>query len=226
MPTVLITGASRGIGLRFAQSYAEDGWRVIAGCRQPEKCRELKEMSDKVAIHRLDVTDGLQVASLARELAEERIDLLINNAGVYGPRVGFGETDYDEWLEVFKVNTLAPLRVAERFVDLVAAGEQRLIVNVSSQMGSIADNTSGSSYIYRSSKAALNMVTKGLSVDLAERGIRVIAVHPGWVQTDMGGQGASITAEESVAGLRKVFETLPPDVSGRFYSYNGKELPW
>ena len=226
MPTVLITGASRGIGLEFVRSFAADAWSVHACCRQPEKAAALEAVEGEVSVHRLDVTVGLRVAGLARELADEPIDLLLNNAGIYGPRTGFAQTDYDEWGPVFRVNTMAPLRMAERFVAQVATSERKLIANISSKMGSIGDNARGGSYIYRSSKAALNMVTKSLSVDLAERGIAVVAFHPGWVQTDMGGPDAAITTAESVAGMRAVIERLGPADNGKFFNYDGGEIPW
>jgi NAD(P)-dependent dehydrogenase (short-subunit alcohol dehydrogenase family) len=229
MPTVLITGANRGIGLEFTSSFADQGWTVHACCRQPDKAEALMELSEgavgNVALHRLDVTDGLKVASLARELAGEPIDILLNNAGVMGPKTGFGETDYDDWLPVFTVNTLAPMRMAERFADQVAKSERKLIVNMSSRMGSVAEN-SGGSYIYRSSKAALNMVSKGLAEDLAGQGITVVVFHPGWVQTDMGGAGAAISPQDSVAGMRAVIERLTPADTGKFFNYDGAELPW
>ena len=226
MPTVLITGANRGIGLEFARVFAADGWNVHACCRQPEKAAKLKALAGEVSVHRLDVTNGLQVAGLARELAEEPIDLLLNNAGIYGPRTGFAQTDYDEWAPVFQVNVMAPLRMAERFVRQVAGSERKLIANISSKMGSIGDNARGGSYIYRSSKAALNMVVKSLSIDLAGRGIAVVAFHPGWVQTDMGGPEASLTVAESVAGMRAVIEHLGPADNGKFFNYDGSEIPW
>ncbi len=226
MPTVLITGANRGIGLEFARVFAADGWNVHACCRQPEKAAKLKALAGEVSVHRLDVTNGLQVAGLARELAEEPIDLLLNNAGIYGPRTGFAQTDYDEWAPVFQVNVMAPLRMAERFVRQVAGSERKLIANISSKMGSIGDNARGGSYIYRSSKAALNMVVKSLSVDLAGRGISVVAFHPGWVQTDMGGSEAALTVAESVAGMRAVIEGLGPADNGKFFNYDGSEIPW
>ncbi len=226
MPTVLITGANRGVGLEFTRSFAADGWRVHACARNVEKAKKLRGVAGEVISHKLDVTNGLKVASLARELAEEPLDLLINNAGVYGPRTGFGETDYDEWLDVLQVNTLAPLRVVERFVGLLERGEGGTVVNISSIMGSIASNTSGGAYIYRSSKAALNMVTKSLANDLAGRGITVVSFHPGWVKTDMGGSGADITAAESVAGMRQVIAGLTPADNGHFFNYDGKPLPW
>ena len=226
MPTLLITGANRGIGLEFVRSYAGDGWRVHACCRHPEKAKALKAIPGDIELHRLDVTDGLRVASLARELAGEPIDLLINNAGVYHPRRGFGETDYDDWVEELKINTLAPMRMAERFVEHLAASERKLIVNISSGLGSIALNNDGGSYMYRSSKAALNMVVKGLSADLGDRGIIVTAQSPGWVQTDMGGGQADLSPEESIVFMRKTIDNLTLAQSGHFFGHDGTERPW
>jgi NAD(P)-dependent dehydrogenase (short-subunit alcohol dehydrogenase family) len=223
---VLITGANRGIGLEFVKSFAVDGWRVHACARNVEKSKEVRALSGDVVCHKLDVTNGLKVASLARELVEEPLDLLINNAGVYGPRTGFGETDYEEWANVLQVNTLAPLRMVERFVGLIEKGERKTVVNISSKMGSIAQNTSGGSYIYRSSKAALNMVTKSLSNDLAGRGFTVVSFHPGWVATDMGGEGAEISPDESVAGMRRVIDGLITTDNGKFFNYDGVEIQW
>jgi NAD(P)-dependent dehydrogenase (short-subunit alcohol dehydrogenase family) len=227
MPTMLITGANRGLGLEFTRSYAADGWRVHACCRQPEKAKTLKEVSGDVEIHRMDVTDGLRVAAVERSLNEEAIDLLINNAGVFGPRKGrLGNIAYDDWLQVFEINVMGPLRVCEQMCERVAASDRKQIVNISSKMGSITGTEGGNQYIYRSSKAALNMVSKNLSIDLRDLGVSVIAVHPGWVRTDMGGPEADISPEESVAGLRAVIDNAGPEASGRFFSYDGEELPW
>jgi NAD(P)-dependent dehydrogenase (short-subunit alcohol dehydrogenase family) len=229
MPTVLITGANRGIGLALARGYAAEGWRLHACCRHPDKAEDLKalkvEAGERVAIHRLDVTDGLKVASLSRELADEAIDLLINNAGVSG-RGGFGETDYDRWQAVFAVNSFAPLRLAEHFVEQIARGERKLIVNISSKMGSIAANVNSDSIVYRASKTALNQISKCLSVALGPRGITVVVFHPGWVSTDMGGAEAPVTPEDSAAGIRSVIERVTPADNGRFFNYDGEELPW
>jgi NAD(P)-dependent dehydrogenase (short-subunit alcohol dehydrogenase family) len=230
MPTVLITGANRGIGLALARGYAAEGWRVHACCRHPDKAKDLKalqaEVEDRLAVHRLDVTDGLKVASLARELAKEAIDLLINNAGVSGPRSGFGETDYDRWQPVIGVNSFAPLRMAERFVEQVARSERKLIVNISSKMGSIAANVGSNSIIYRASKAALNQVSKSMAMALGPRGITVIVFHPGWVSTDMGGSEAPVTPADSAAGMRVVIDGVTAADNGRFFNYDGEELPW
>ena len=226
MPDLLITGANRGIGLEFVRSFAADGWAVHACCRRPDKAKQLNAVEGAVIRNKLDVTDGLQVASLARAMIDTPLDILINNAGVYGERVGFGETDYDAWLDVFKVNALAPMRMVERFVDHVEKSERKLIVNISSRMGSIADNMRGGSHVYRSSKAALNMITKGLANDLAPRGITVVSFHPGWVQTDMGGENALISTTESVAAMRKAIERITPEDTGSFFNYDGSPLPW
>ncbi len=230
MPTVMITGANRGIGLAFARGYAAEGWRVLACCRDPGNAKDLdalKEGSeDRVAIHRLDVTDELNVDSLAQKLAGEAIDVLINNAGVIGPRDGFAETDFDRWQPVFAVNSFAPLCVAERFVEQVARSERKLIVNISSKMGSIAANVKSNSIIYRASKAALNQISKCLAMALGPRGITVIVFHPGWVSTDMGGAEAAVTPEDSAAGIRAVIAGATAADNGRFFNYDGEELPW
>ncbi|WP_020592300.1 SDR family oxidoreductase [Kiloniella laminariae] len=226
MPTVLITGANKGIGLAFAKSFAVDGWKVHACCRQPDKAVDLKSIEGNVALHKLEVTDGLRLAGLAREIVDEPIDILINNAGYFGPRLPFGETDYDDWAYTFLVNSMGPLRMAEHFVEHVARSERRLIVNISSKMGSLAANESGGGYVYRSSKAALNMVSKSLAIDLQEKGVSVITVHPGHVQTDMGGEDAPVSISKSVSGLRKVIANVTEADTGKFYNYDGSIIPW
>jgi NAD(P)-dependent dehydrogenase (short-subunit alcohol dehydrogenase family) len=224
--TILITGANRGLGLEFTRSYAADGWRVHACCRHPEKAKDLSKAAGDVVVHKLDVIDGLRVASLARELADERIDILINNAGVFHAGNDFGNIDYEDWVEELKVNTIAPARLAERFVAQIAASERKLIVNITSGMGSIANTTSGGSVVYRSSKAGLNMVVKCLSLEFAKHGITVVAISPGWVATDMGGAKAELSPAESIAKMRQVIDRLTPADSGRFFNQDGDERPW
>ncbi len=225
--TILITGANRGLGLQFAKQYADDGWRVHATCRDPDAAEALNAAaSDRLTVHRLDIRDGAQVAAFARALAGEPIDVLLNNAGVIGDRGAFGATDYAVWHETLGTNTLAPMRMAEAFADHVAASARKQMVFVSSRMGSIGDNGSGGSYVYRSSKAALNAVVKSLSIDLAARGVTAVAFHPGWVSTDMGGPNATIAPAESVGGMRAVIERLTPADYGRFLDYDGSEIPW
>jgi NAD(P)-dependent dehydrogenase (short-subunit alcohol dehydrogenase family) len=226
MPTALITGANRGLGLAFTGSYAADGWQVHACCRYPDKAQDLKAMAANVIRHRLDVTNELHIAGLARELSAEPIDLLINNAGIYGPKKPLGDTDVEAWARVMAVNMMAPLRLAERLTEHIVRSELKRVVNISSRLGSIAENDSGGDYPYRTSKAALNMVTRGLAADLADRGVTVVSMNPGWVRTDMGGQQARLSPEESVAKMRAVIDALIPEQSGRFYSHDGSEIPW
>lgn len=230
MPTALITGASRGLGLEFVRQYADAGWRVHACCRNPEAAAALGALAGAskgaVQVHALDVADFAQIERLGAALGGEAIDLLLNNAGVYARDADLGRLEYGAWERSFRVNTMAPVRMAEAFVEHVARSQRRLIVSITSLMGSIGDNGSGGSYAYRSSKAALNMANKSLSIDLRDRGITAVVLHPGWVKTDMGGPGAPIEALESVTGMRKVIERLTPDDSGKFFDYEGEELPW
>jgi NAD(P)-dependent dehydrogenase (short-subunit alcohol dehydrogenase family) len=220
MPTVLITGANRGLGLAFAQSYAADGWRVIATAREPERTTTLGTLPGDVSVHALEVSDEAQLDKLARALRAEPIDVLINNAGVRG------ETDTPGWLRTFAVNSIAPLRVAQALMPCLQRGERKVIASITSGLGSIGDNTSGGSYAYRSSKAALNMAMKSLSVELAPRGFSVFVISPGWVQTDMGGGGAPLTPAESIAGMRRVIDAAGPAQNGKFLHYDGREYPW
>ena len=227
MPSVLISGAGRGLGLEFARQYAAAGWSVIATLRDPAKGAALSSLGRAVEVHLLDVADRRQIARLAGELKGRAIDLLLCNAGIAGPRgAKFGATDYAAWEDMLRVNVMGPMAMAEAFVDHVAASTRKLIVMISSRMGSIGSNTSGGSFDYRSSKAALNAITKSLAIDLAGSGIAVIAVHPGWVKTDMGGSGATLSADDSVGRLRALIERQGLAESGRFYNYDGAELPW
>jgi len=226
VPSILVTGANRGLGLALARSFAADGWRVHACCRQVEKAKSLKALKGDIHVHRLDVTDSLQVANLARSLRDESIDLLINNAGLLGSASPFGKVDFDDWLEVFAVNAMAPLRLAERFVDHLAGSDLKIIVNMSSTMGSISENASGGRYIYRSTKAALNMVVRSMAIDLEPRGITVIALHPGWARTDMGGASAPLSPDESVADLRRLIGRLGLEDSGKFFNHDGSQIGW
>ncbi|MCH7635477.1 MAG: SDR family oxidoreductase [Proteobacteria bacterium] len=226
MPTVLITGANRGIGLEFARQYAEAGYRVHAACRTPESADALGSLGKGVKLHALDVTDHAGIEALAAGLEGEAIDIVINNAGIYGDQQELGKIDYAAWEEVMRVNTLAPLKMAECFLPHLEAGKMKMIASLTSRMGSIAENDAGGVYIYRSSKAALNAAARSLALDLAPRGITVIVFHPGWVKTDMGGAGALIDAETSVGGMRAVIKGAGPKDSGRFFNYDGTEVPW
>lgn len=231
MPSALITGANRGLGLEFARQYLTDGWQVYAACRDPDSASELSRLHDasghQLRLLAMDVTDPASVKAAAAELDGQAIDLLLNNAGIIGPRgQTIGNMDYDAWAKVLDVNTMGPMRVAEGFVDHVARGDRKLIITLTSGMGSLGDNTSGGSIAYRSSKAAVNMVMRSLAIDLAARSITCVVVNPGWVRTDMGGVNATLTPAESVTALRRLIETLGPAQSGKFFNYNGREYAW
>lgn len=226
MPTVLITGASRGLGLEFARQYAGDGWSVIACCRNPAEATDLQAINGDKIVLALDVTKKAEVAALAAYLDETPLDLLINNAGIYGPNpCGVGDVTADVFDEVMQVNVYAMLRVIRALLNNVAMAQGK-IATMSSKMGSMTDNTSGGSYIYRASKAAVNAVMKSLSNDVAGQGVSVVTLHPGWVRTDMGGPNGLIDAPESVAGLRKVIDETNTQSTGRFVAYDGQEIPW
>jgi NAD(P)-dependent dehydrogenase (short-subunit alcohol dehydrogenase family) len=222
MPTILITGANRGLGLEFVRQYAEDGWRVLATVRDPLSGRATSEAGGEVYV--ADVTDDTSIRRLKSSLSGTTFDIVLNNAGTYGERQDFGSVDAAEFLRVIRTNTLAPLKLAETFADQLSG--RRIIAALSSKMGSITDNTSGGSYAYRASKAALNMVIKGLAVDLKPQEITTLALSPGWVRTDMGGPAAPLEASQAVAGLRAVLDRAGPDDSGKFFHFDGTELPW
>ena len=226
--TVFITGANRGIGLSLTELYLQQGDQVHATSRNLAESKELQALASTyttLTLHELDVTNYPHVAQLAKELPA--IDLLINNAGYYGPKgYGFGNTDVEEWRKVFEINTIAPLKLVEAFYPLLQAGSTKKIACISSKVGSMTENTSGGGYIYRSSKAALNSVVKSLSNDLTSEGFSVLALHPGWVRTAMGGPNALIETQTSAAGLAKVIAQSTQKNSGQFINYDGTQLPW
>jgi NAD(P)-dependent dehydrogenase (short-subunit alcohol dehydrogenase family) len=226
LPTVLITGANRGIGLELARQYAADGWSVIATCRALKDAGELKKIKGELRIETLDVTDRKRVEALAKKLKDVAIDVLLNNAGMLTGYEAFGKTDTESWLQTLHVNTVAPLQVAEAFIEHVARSDQKKIVSITSGMGSIGRGPNGGGYAYRSSKAGLNMVMATAANDLKPRKIVVGIISPGWVRTDMGGPSASISPKTSVDGIRKVIGKLAPKTSGRYFNYDGEEIPW
>ncbi|MEZ5489455.1 MAG: SDR family oxidoreductase [Gammaproteobacteria bacterium] len=230
MATILITGANRGIGLEFANQYLARGESVIATCRDPEQAAALQALQashPSLRIQQLDVSSDDSLHRFAAGLGGEAIDVFINNAGVYGPRsAGFGQVSEQDWLPVLRVNTVAPLIITQLLVDNFRHGQARKLVYVTSKMGSIEDNQSGGSYIYRSSKTALNQVVRSLAADLADDGLTAVVIHPGWVQTDMGGPNALIDAQTSVRGMVAVIDGLGTKDSGKFYNYDGNEIPW
>ena len=219
MPVVLITGANRGLGLEFARQYSEDGWEVVATVR--ESSAELDALG--VRVEKLDMSDLDAVAGFGKRI--ESLDLLVANAGTYGPKSVESPADARGWSETFAVNTIAPFLLAQAVLLQVSQARGKLIA-ISTKMGSIEDNTSGGFIAYRSSKAALNASWRSLAIDVRPRGIVAAMFHPGWVQTRMGGPSAPLEPEESVAGMRKVIAGLGPNQSGRFFADDGREVPW
>jgi NAD(P)-dependent dehydrogenase (short-subunit alcohol dehydrogenase family) len=237
MYTVLVTGASRGLGLEFVRAYAADGWKVIATCRNPAAAIDLKAAVGDITIRALDVVRMDQIQAVAAEFRSQPIDILINNAGIYGPRgesSSFGNIDVPGWLEVIGVNAIAPLKVTEAFLPHVEASSLKTMVFISSIAGSIAERGSrshhkrGGSYAYRSSKAALNAMVKSLGFDLSVRGVSVVALNPGWVKTDFGGgdDQAPLDPATSVVGMRQIISQSAPADNTTFRNYDGTVIPW
>lgn len=231
MKSVLITGANRGIGLEHARRYAERGARVWATARAPDDAEALKALA---LVHRgrfdilpYDAADQAAPHLLKEHLGDAPLDLLFANAGAMdGRRQSFGDVDAQAVLSLIQVNALAPLKLAEVLADNVAASERKVMAFQTSLMGSIADNGSGGAYGYRLSKVALNMVGRSVANDLRARGVIAVLLHPGWVRTRMGGPSGRIGVEDCVAGQQRLLDTLTSGHSGRFFNYDGRELPW
>lgn len=230
MRTVLITGANRGIGLEHVRRYAESGARVFAAARKPEEADDLAALAKRhaqIEVLAYDAMDDNASAALKGRIGAEPLDLMFANAGAMGTRrQGFGGVDTDAVLNLIHVNALAPLKLAEVFADNVAKSDRKVMAFQTSLMGSIADNGSGGAYAYRLSKVALNMVGKGVANDLRDRGVISVLLHPGWVRTRMGGPSGKISVEECVEGQQRILDTLTLEQSGRFFNYDGRELPW
>jgi NAD(P)-dependent dehydrogenase (short-subunit alcohol dehydrogenase family) len=240
MPTILITGTSRGLGLECVRQYAAADWQVLACARRPADSVDLVALAadypQRIRLLTLDVTDHAAVDRLAVALEATPIDVLLNSAGTMGSgsfaRDGlafgsFGNSDFEDWAQVFRLNVLGSMKMAEAFVTHVARSEQKKIVTLTSMLGSVANNRIGGLYAYRASKAAVNAIMKSMSIDLAKsHGIAATALHPGWVRTELGGPNADIDAATSVAGMRRVIDALTLANAGRFWVYDGSELPW
>jgi NAD(P)-dependent dehydrogenase (short-subunit alcohol dehydrogenase family) len=225
--TVLITGANRGLGLEFVKQYAIDNYEVIACARKLNKkdsLHKLQESYKNISIFPLDIQNFTSIDQLAKTL-KKPIDILINNAGVY-PDSSIDHIDYDAWLDAFKINTLAAFKMTKAFLPHLKKGDLKKVASLTSKMGSIDDNSGGGEYLYRSSKTALNMVMKSLSIDLKPYDLSLITLHPGWVRTDMGGPNGLIDADESVAGMKRQIDKLSVKTTGQFIAYDGKKIPW
>ncbi|MEQ8248308.1 MAG: SDR family oxidoreductase [Alphaproteobacteria bacterium] len=239
MPTILVSGANKGLGLGFATRFAADGWRVFAACRDPESAGDLHALADaaegRVQIDSLDVTDPASIDRYASCLSGEAVDILFNNAGIQGPQPqNFGNTDYDAWDRVIRTNVFGVMRMSEAFIGHVAASERKLIVNVSSGTSSIANKSAmtppghakGELYLYRSSKTALNMVSRCMAWELEPRGVAVVMLGPGWVRTALGSDAAKFSVDESVANCTPMIQSWSLSDNGKFYLYDGSEVPW
>ncbi|HIL16702.1 MAG TPA: SDR family oxidoreductase [Deltaproteobacteria bacterium] len=229
--TILITGASRGIGLELTRQYLTAGCFVVASCRNPGNSDELSglkhEYRDQLEVLQLDVTSREQLSHLDASLGSRPIDVLYCNAGVLGSKdLQLGTLEAEQWEEVFRVNAIAPIMVAQRMLPRIRKGNDKILAFLTSQLGSIGNNSSGGMYLYRSSKAALNAAVRSLAVDLSQEGIKVVLLHPGWVRTDMGGPNAPVSVEESVMGMRQVVKAIRQDQSGTFFNQSGEVLPW
>jgi len=240
MSSVLITGANRGLGLEFTRQYLKDGWEVHAFCRQPDKAAELNAMvadsRGNIHLREMDIGNKEQIEAAAKELKNLPIDLLINNAGIadgYGRGVyemkedpDIQNYDFAFWEEMMRINTLAPAKIIGAFLENIRAGRQKKIASLSSGLGSITNLSWAGKYGYCASKAGLNMVSKGLAEWLKSENIIVISLSPGWTRTAMGGPHATNSAEESVSGMRHVISGLTLAETGRFWNFDGEELPW
>ena len=230
MPTALVTGVNRGLGLEFIKQYSQAGWQVIGTCRDLGSAVEasgLADVASNIELYPLEVSSAEAIAGFADTLKGRPIDHLVLNAGVMAEQAQvLGELQQEDFVQAMSVNTVSPALMIQSFRDHVAASDRKLIVGMSSILGSIAGNSDGGLYSYRASKAGLNAVLKSAASDLAAEGITVIAMHPGWVQTDMGGEQATITTGVSISGMLKVFEGVGSADSGRFLAYDGSELPW
>lgn len=226
-PTVLITGANRGLGLGLARVYLEDGWQVIAALRQSSP--ELEALQNgRLEIHRLDLCNDAELEALATAFGERPLDVLIHNAGRMARpgHQGLGHFDRALWHDLFDINLFTPMRLTELFAGRLEQSGRGRIVTISSALGSIAENDAGGLYAYRASKAGVNALMKSLAVDLSGRGVIALALSPGWVRTDMGGQRADLDVETSVRGMKKVIDDLRPEDSGKFMAWDGRVLPW
>ena len=231
MPTLLITGANRGIGLELCKQYLNSGWDVHACCRNPKKAKELSQLADDnkktLTVHELEVTKEKQLDALKKALKDKPIDILLNNAGVFGADASeFGKTDEKVWEDAVAVNVIAPMKMMEHFVENVSISDKKIIASISSKMGSIEDNTSGGSYAYRSTKAALNAVMVSAAHDLRHLDITALILHPGWVRTDMGGPNGELSVDESAQKLRKILNDCDITDSGKFFDIDGTIIPW
>ncbi len=232
MPNILITGSNRGIGLEWVRQYARNGWNVFATCRHPGEARDLRNLAEKaqnISLHRMDVTKIDEINAVTVALMKQPIDLLISNAGVYLEKyrtINLDCISYEDWLYTLEVNTLGHIRVVQAFLPNLQKSGKALCVITTTHMASIADISDSGSYYYRSSKSALNAAMEGITYELKEKNIGVLLLHPGHVNTRMGGEDTDLYPPESVKGMRNLIQNFSLENSGRFIRYDGMEMPW
>lgn len=230
MATILITGANRGIGLEFCKQYLQKQYQVFACCRNINTANELIKLKannpEQLSIIPLDVASESSIKELKNQIGQHSIDILINNAGIYTVLEDNYHLDANAWQKFFMVNSIAPYLITHTLLENCQISSQKKIINITSFMGSISENTDGINVPYRASKTALNALTKSLAIENISHKMIIIAMSPGWVQTDMGGTNAPLSPEESVSAMINQIEKLTPEDSGKFYSYNGREIPW
>jgi NAD(P)-dependent dehydrogenase (short-subunit alcohol dehydrogenase family) len=226
----IVTGANRGIGLELARQLTARGDTVLAGVRDPASAEELRSLASSrgslIQIHACDIASDESARAFAAALGDEPVDVLINNAGIFGERQPLEELDLDDMTRTYNVNALGPIRVTRAVLPLLRKGKTRKIVHITSGMGSVTDNTSGGSYGYRMSKAALNMASKSMSVDLSPEGILCVVMNPGWVQTDMGGSSAPTPVTESASRMIGMIDKMTLEDTGKFFDFKGGTIPY
>lgn len=229
---LLITGANKGLGLEFVRQFSEKKYQVYCCCRDLHKCGALLQLARRfpyIKVFQVDVTNTEQIEALADELKDKPLDVLINNAGIFGVRdehIGGDPIDVNSMLEVFKTNAIAPVKITEALLPNLCLGKDKKIVAISSSMGSLNNISTGGDPAYRASKAALNALMKTMSFDLRELGLQVLLLHPGWVKTDMGTNAAPLSPAESITGMIKVIESFSGNSEAMFLNYKGEPVPW
>ncbi|KTD23562.1 oxidoreductase [Legionella lansingensis] len=231
MKTILITGSNRGLGFEFVKQLSQQDTQIIATCRNPDKASDLQHYAKirrNIAIYQLDVTNDKEIKQLERTLNHLALDWIINNAGISGESgVTVGNIERENFLNVMNVNCLSPLKVSEGFLPLLLKGKDKLVINISSSMGSIGENQRGRSYAYRASKTALNCVMRSFALDVAEDGVNIMLLHPGWVKTGIGGPDAEMDVKASVQAMLAVIEKYHKNSHAEaLRSYDGQLIPW
>ena len=225
MSNILIIGANRGLGLEFAKQYSELGHHIFATTRDKSKSDQLVATANTTVLE-LDLNEDKSIDSFINEMSSIKIDILIHNSGIFRDEQLSEDLEIAAWMNEMRINAITPIIIARKLKQNVLKGEDKKIIFISSQMGSIDDNYSGRFYFYRSSKSALNSAAKSLAIDLKDKNISVLMLHPGWVKTDMGGESAKLEIPDSIQRMIQVISDLNLETSGSFVNYEGNKLEW